>query len=623
MEGACRTSRAAIWLARGDGSTRRWSEAHAGTELARPAKDRAVAQPGARTSEAHALARRGRRRGRRRRLRTSSSRPGGRSASSSRTSAPTRAWIFVDLAADGRASSRRSAEAAGLDAVARGGPPRVCPATSSARRRPTREIGSRAGRGVRAAAGRRAFVARRSTSRGRRAAQARAAGVRAARRDALDRRRRGAARRGQPEPQRLNAVSWWPRFCQSSMPPCSTGRARDALGGEHARGHAGAGAARADRDHRPAVVELVAEGAHEPVRDVPAARDVALVALVLLAHVEHLGRVVCEQRLELVDADRLDPLRRLELEHVAGDVEQADRVQASARPRPLRSAEEAWIVIGSSWSSTKAGLRPDRGAVERDVDRAVDVARPRARRRAGRRAAGLAARRAARAAAARPRNGPRFSATTRSTVGGRGAEIAAECATNSCRSPIASAWLRQPLRADRRGLVAARARRRRASRRCGRGRPRSSSGSSASRRSEREEILGALARLDREVGPRRVADQQRVAGQQVAFDEEAAVLGPVAGRVHHADRQRADRELVRRPRAARAGTRPRRAGGSRRARRARARGGRARRRGRRGCASRARARSARPPARPPRGRARSRRRGRSTTASPAVSSPIR
>jgi hypothetical protein len=59
-----------------------------------------------------------------------------------------------------------------------------------------------------------------------------------------------------------------------------------------------------------------------------------------------------------------------------------------------------------------------------------------------------------------------------------------------------------------------------------------------------EEILGALACLDRKVGPRGIADQQRVAGEQVALDEETAVLGPVAGRVQDADRDRADAQLV-------------------------------------------------------------------------------
>ena len=59
-----------------------------------------------------------------------------------------------------------------------------------------------------------------------------------------------------------------------------------------------------------------------------------------------------------------------------------------------------------------------------------------------------------------------------------------------------------------------------------------------------EEALGALAGVDREVRPRGVADQQRVAGQQVAVDEEAGVLGPVARRVHHLHGQRADGDLV-------------------------------------------------------------------------------
>jgi len=55
---------------------------------------------------------------------------------------------------------------------------------------------------------------------------------------------------------------------------------------------------------------------------------------------------------------------------------------------------------------------------------------------------------------------------------------------------------------------------------------------------------GPFTRLDREVGPRRVADQQRVAGEQVLLHEEAAVLRAVAGRVQHADRDRADLQLL-------------------------------------------------------------------------------
>ena len=67
-----------------------------------------------------------------------------------------------------------------------------------------------------------------------------------------------------------------------------------------------------------------------------------------------------------------------------------------------------------------------------------------------------------------------------------------------------------------------------------------------------EETLGALARLDREVGPRGVADEERVAGEddprigpaREVADREAAVLGPVPGRVDAAQDDVAERDLV-------------------------------------------------------------------------------
>ena len=269
-------------------------------------------------------------------------------------------------------------------------------------------------------------------------------------------------------------------------------------------------------------------------------RDVPLVALVLLAHVEHLGRVVREQRLELVHADRLDPFRQLELEHVAGNGEQADRVQApGGLGRFVRRGgmdRDRLVVV-----EHEAGFRPDRGAVERHVHRAVRVARgvgvggadveqlpsrclePLERRLRGQE--GPAVQRDDALDRRRPRRRDR----------GRVRDELLQVADPE-------RLVAQPLHADRRGLLAAK--------------PGAAEGAAGvagvdlglvgqlgqpPQRSE--EILGALARLDREVGPRGVADQQRVAGQQVAFDEEAAVLGPVAGRVHHANRQRADRDL--------------------------------------------------------------------------------
>ena len=60
------------------------------------------------------------------------------------------------------------------------------------------------------------------------------------------------------------------------------------------------------------------------------------------------------------------------------------------------------------------------------------------------------------------------------------------------------------------------------------------------------EALGAVPRLDREVGPRDRADEQRVAGEETAVREEAAVLGPVAGSVDaaHGDGARGDQVTV-------------------------------------------------------------------------------
>ena len=67
-----------------------------------------------------------------------------------------------------------------------------------------------------------------------------------------------------------------------------------------------------------------------------------------------------------------------------------------------------------------------------------------------------------------------------------------------------------------------------------------------------EEPFGALQGPDREIGPGGVADEERVAGEhepglvaaRVVDDREAAVLGPVAGRVDDAERDGADLDLV-------------------------------------------------------------------------------
>src|SRR5205085_11819126 len=103
----------------------------------------------------------------------------------------------------------------------------------------------------------------------------------------------------------------------------------------HARGDRGPGAGLADRHDGLAVAELVLPGADEAVRDMPAAGDVAVVALVGLAHVEELDRARGEQALELVDRDGREPVRRVGILQVAGELDEADRAQAARRARDL------------------------------------------------------------------------------------------------------------------------------------------------------------------------------------------------------------------------------------------------------------------------------------------------
>ena len=66
-----------------------------------------------------------------------------------------------------------------------------------------------------------------------------------------------------------------------------------------------------------------------------------------------------------------------------------------------------------------------------------------------------------------------------------------------------------------------------------------------------EHLRGALARLDRQVGAGDVADEERVAGEERpgraaaarVAEQEAGVLGPVAGGVDRLDREVAERQL--------------------------------------------------------------------------------
>src|SRR5947208_13565365 len=143
---------------------------------------------------------------------------------------------------------------------------------------------------------------------------------------------------------------------------------RDAVGGQDARGYRGACAALADRDDRAAVRQLAGELADKAVRNVAALRDIALVALVLPADIDDLDRVVREESLELVDADRLEPIGAGRTEQVAREVEQAHGSQAR-RGRLgvlLRGGADCDRGVGIE---QEARLRPERRAGDRDVER--------------------------------------------------------------------------------------------------------------------------------------------------------------------------------------------------------------------------------------------------------------
>ena len=103
----------------------------------------------------------------------------------------------------------------------------------------------------------------------------------------------------------------------------------------------------------------------------PRAGDVAAVALVLLADVEH-GDAVGEQMLELLDLDTAQRLGGRRVDDVAGEIEEADRVQAGRRPRRLAvgASVDRNACLGREH---EAGLGREARTRHRDIERAVHV----------------------------------------------------------------------------------------------------------------------------------------------------------------------------------------------------------------------------------------------------------
>ena len=278
------------------------------------------------------------------------------------------------------------------------------------------------------------------------------------------------------------------RICSSSARSCSSGTVRRAI----------------DCGRQP----LLAPARH-PARQV--ARDPP--------HADRGGELGGVQRVGVVAADEHDRLVR------AGDPRQPraearlqDRVGDRARDvrvvELLRGADVDHRRVGQlrpgagSAAAASTGRRSQRAAVDRDDRLEVRRLRAQVGGRAGDERVLLARRRAARCGGARSRSS---SATLRSIDG-----------------PPHSDPPRCP------------------------GQTSTSSPSSSSRAQRAEDPARALLLLDREVGPRDVAHEQRVAGQhrprlrpaRGVDQRERRVLGPVPGRVHARARSRvAQREL--------------------------------------------------------------------------------
>ena len=259
--------------------------------------------------------------------------------------------------------------------------------------------------------------------------------------------------------------------------------------------------------------------------------------------------------LELVELDRLERLELLRLVEVALELEEADRAQPPGRRGRPRRATPACRTTGSSRRSTKPAFVPKRR--RRPARSDAPGTWPAAKASAVRTSSTVA-----------PSGDRRRARAPRSRRGtGRGS--ARRCAPCSAAAasprPPPRRRTRRPSRARARRFRGARrrssrtarrsCRRRTASRRHGRGRRWTSSGSSSSRcrlwKSPSAPSRASTARSGRATAPTNSESPVK----QRAVGEEAAVLGPVAGRVDRPRRDRADARSRRRPRAGRAGTR--------------------------------------------------------------------
>ena len=201
---------------------------------------------------------------------------------------------------------------------------------------------------------------------------------------------------------------------------------------EDARRDRGARAGLADGDDRPVPRKVGLTEREQAVRDVAAPRDVAGVALVLLAHVDEL-RACLEERVELFDRDEVERLRTA-AEDVALDLEMADRVEAAhraVRPRPRPGPTRRRGLASTTNAAFVEKRVPETGTLN------APATWPAANASTGRTSSTCTPSGAAASSdgiCCAPTNGPRLSSTIRSMFGGRGVETPADSATNTATS---------------------------------------------------------------------------------------------------------------------------------------------------------------------------------------------
>ena len=273
------------------------------------------------------------------------------------------------------------------------------------------------------------------------------------------------------------------------------------------------------------------------------ARDEARIVLVLLAHVDHRHRALVEQALELGDVDRLASLRRLDVGHVAAELEEADRSEpASGALRFVtgRCVQHDLLIR----IEHEAGARGKRRPVHRNVERPRHVSRREQVRatHVQNRCLATVCYKAKLGWGCYPRAFvQRHDARCRGRARGRDrcgrVHEVLERVEREC-------LVRSHLCTDRgRALRAHRA---------AAERPRDMSGIDVCLVRELhqplqrvEEPLGTLACVDGQVWSRRVADEEGISGENEPLaDDECAVLRPVPRRVDNADPHRPDGELL-------------------------------------------------------------------------------